>query len=71
MKDYRNNYIECFDDERKNGNGVIVTLRFGYSYYANEHSGVQGFDTITEAVRSSRRKNIFECRCKECQQGIV
>lgn len=63
-------YIEHFDDERDNGNGVIVTLRWGWSYYASEHSGVQGFDTVGEARNESTRANIYPCACPLCIKGI-
>lgn len=42
-------HIEHCDDERSLGNGIIITLQPGWSFYATEHTAVRGFDTITEA----------------------
>lgn len=63
---YINKYIQYFDDERKIGNGVIVTLHYGWSFEAKEHSGVKGFDTVSKAIEASKRKNIFPCNCRLC-----
>ncbi len=65
------NQIEHWDDERELGNGVIVTLRYGYSFEPNEHQGVRGFDTVTEARRESALFNIHQCKCELCVSEIA
>lgn len=59
-------HIEHFDDERAAGNGVIVTLQYGYSFEPNCHEGVRGFDTIREARQESRASEVYRCRCDDC-----
>jgi hypothetical protein len=61
-------YIERWDDERNSGNGIIITLNYGYSFEYAEHCGVMGFDTVTEAKQRSRRKEIYSCECWECKE---
>lgn len=59
--------IEFFDDERDAGNGVIVTLQYGFSFEPGSHEGVRGFDTRTAALRRSALKRIFVCECDLCK----
>lgn len=61
-------WVEHWDDERAEGNGVIVTLRYGYSFLRDEHLGVKGFDTVTEAKRGVRAGDVFRCSCNECSR---
>ena len=44
--------VEHADDERSIGNGVIVTLRQGWTWDALNDNRVQGFDTASEALRA-------------------
>ena len=60
-------HIEAWDDEREVGNGVIVTLTRGWSFYSTEHLGVCGFDTVTEAREGTRKKNLYRCKCAFCK----
>ncbi len=46
------------------GNGIIVTLHYGWSFEKTEHSGVRGFDSIREA--NAAVKNSHPCECREC-----
>ena len=62
-------HIEFFDDERSVGNGVIVTLHYGWSFEGSCHEGVRGFDTLSEARRESARNRVFPCRCAECNKN--
>ena len=39
--------VEHWDDERKLGNGIIVTLKPGHFFY--DDCGVMGFDGLREA----------------------
>lgn len=63
-------HIEFWDDERNIGNGIIVTLNYGWSFYAGEHLGVAGFETITEARSKTRLKDVFPCACDKCKAHI-
>ena len=58
--------IEHWDDERDIGNGIIVTLHYGWSVEYNCHDGVVGFDTVKEAEHAVR-KQTYQCNCKECE----
>lgn len=60
-------HIEDFSDERASGDGIIVTLRYGYSFVSGSHEGVWGFDTMTEARNGTRLKRLYRCRCDECK----
>lgn len=44
------NRVEIVDDEREIGNGIIVTLRQGYSFDPMTDNRVRGADTISEAL---------------------
>lgn len=61
-----NKAIEHWDDERSQGNGIIVMLRHGWSFEGCQHEGVRGFDTITEARDATRIKALYRCDCAEC-----
>ena len=60
--------IEYWDDERNIGNGIIVTLNWGWSFEPNEHNGVQGFDLVKEAEHAVR-KQTYPCHCEECKSN--
>lgn len=62
----KNKYVEHWDDERDLDHGIIVTLKYGWSFYANEHQGVMSFETFTEAREAVKRKNIYPCSCSRC-----
>jgi hypothetical protein len=57
--------IEYWDDERDIGNGIIVTLNYGWSFEPNEHEAVRGFDFIKDADMAV--KTSFPCDCSECR----
>ncbi len=57
--------IEHWDDERELGNGILVTLRYLWSFEPQEHAGVRGFDTPTEA----RAARAYPCRCALCRKA--
>jgi len=63
-------HIEHWDDERASGNGIIVTLQWGWSFEPS-HEGVCGFDTVTEARRATAKKNLFRCGCTQCRINTV
>jgi len=58
--------VEFWDDERKLGNSLIVTLVRGWKFnedvMAVEH--VLGFDTKAEALNAVRAS--VQCDCKDC-----
>ncbi|MBZ9847204.1 hypothetical protein LB565_04275 [Mesorhizobium sp. CA14] len=47
----RDHRVELVDDERHMGNGVIVTLRQGWTFEAGTDNRVRGEDTVTAAFR--------------------
>lgn len=59
-------WVQHWDDERNLGHGIIVTLHYGWSFAANEHQGVQGFDTVTDARDGVKKENLFQCKCENC-----
>ena len=52
--------VEIVDDERAIGNGVIITLRQGWTFSAMEDNRVAGEDTVSEALKLLRRAQRFE-----------
>jgi len=58
-------HVLHWDDERQNGDGIIVTLKYGRSFDPVWHEGVKGFDTIQEA-KSATRRDTYPCKCSEC-----
>jgi len=47
----KNPRVEIVDDERSMGNGIIITLKQGWSFDPMQDNRVAGADTIIEAVR--------------------
>jgi hypothetical protein len=61
-----------WDDERKIGNSLIITLHKGWAFGANntryaEH--VEGFDTVKEARAAI--KDAQPCNCFDCASPSV
>lgn len=52
--------VEIVDDERQIGNGVIVTLKKGWTFDPAFDNRVRGEDTIKEMLDSVRRAAPFE-----------
>jgi hypothetical protein len=51
-------WIAYIDDERAEGNSIIVTLGEGF-YFADERDcGVRGFDTVREVLRGTARNAV-------------
>lgn len=46
--------VEFVDDERSGGNGIIVTLKRGFSFDPAQDNRVAGADTFTEALELVR-----------------
>lgn len=57
--------VEDWSDERSHGNGIIVTLKWGWCFDRQEH--IKGFDTISEAWEAVN--DSYRCNCKECLQN--
>lgn len=65
----RKDKVMFWDDERADGNSLIVTLNYGWRFAAGdvgEH--VRGFDTIIEANRAV--KESVRCDCDECKEAL-
>lgn len=66
----RRNFIQNWDDERDSGNGIIVTLHYGWSFEPENcgHEGVRGFDTFEEARKMTEAKRLHPCACALCTE---
>lgn len=51
--------VEIVDDERRIGNGIIVTLRQGYSFDPMLDNRVAGTDLVSEAILMVNRAYNF------------
>ena len=54
-------WIAYIDDERAEGNGIIVTLEDGWFFADEPDCGVRGFDTVGE-VRQQTARNAVDFR---------
>lgn len=64
--------IEHWDDERKNGNSLIVTLKAGWYWKGIDElnpSHVAGFDVVRDAKDELRLT--APCKCAVCTKGAV
>jgi|TARA_R110000822_G_scaffold46268_3_gene123266 hypothetical protein len=62
-----NKRIEDWSDERAIGNGIIVTLHYGFSFEYMNHEAVRGFDTLEDAREDTKIKWTYTCNCAECK----
>jgi len=66
----RHKKIQFWDDERKYGNSLIVTLHYGWAFGDNENPNggehVRGFDTVKEAMAEVRAAE--PCHCRTCRE---
>ena len=51
-------WVAHIDDERGNGNSIIVTLDNEYDFADNPGCGVAGYDTVKEVELATRWDNI-------------
>ena len=51
-------WIAFIDDERAEGNSIIVTLYNGYKFADEFDCGVRGFDSVKDCERDTRKSNI-------------
>jgi hypothetical protein len=53
-------WVAYIDDERNEGNSIIVTLSDGW-YFADEADcGVRGYDTVSEVKRDTTRNAVVQ-----------
>lgn len=57
-------YVAHVDDERAEGNSIIITLADGWFFADEPDCGVKGFDTMSEAREAVKRKNIISAAQK-------
>ena len=50
--------VEHIDDERAEGNSIIVTLRKGWYFVDEPDCGVRGFDTVKELKEGVKSANM-------------
>lgn len=53
-------WIAHIDDERKQGNSIIVTLKDHWYFVAENRGGVRGFDTLIETEQGTRKKAVYQ-----------
>lgn len=51
-------WVRYIDDERGDGNSIIVTLEDEYEFVDNPGCGVAGYDTVKEVELATRWDNI-------------
>ena len=51
-------WVRYIDDERGDGNSIIVTLSNDYDFADNPGCGVAGYDTVKEVEIATRRDNV-------------
>ena len=52
-------WVAHIDDERKQGNSIIVTLDEDWVWEDAKDCGVWGFDTVKEVEQGTRRNSVF------------
>jgi len=52
-------WISHIDDERGQGNNIIVTLDEDFVWDDEKDCGVRGFDTLKEVELGTRRDSVF------------
>jgi hypothetical protein len=55
-------WVAHIDDERSEGNSIIVTLKPDWFFVAENHCGVRGFDTVREAEEGTRKGAVYKTR---------
>lgn len=61
--------VMAVDDERSEGNSIIVTLRYGFRFSSDPLAPVhvEGSDTVREARAGIR--NAILCTCDDCDRA--
>jgi hypothetical protein len=53
-------WIAHIDDERSQGNSIIVTLEKGWDFEDEKGCGVRGFDTVAEVKAGTSRQRVVQ-----------
>ncbi len=53
-------WVAFVDDERGDGNSIIITLKDEYDFAENPGCGTQGFDTAKDAQAGTRKNAIIK-----------
>ena len=52
-------WIAHIDDERSEGNSIIVTLKKGWFFADETDCGVRGFDTVSDLKKGIRKTDVI------------
>jgi len=53
-------WVAYIDDERNEGNSIIVTLAKGWYFVDETDCGVRGYDTVSEVKRDTTRNAVVQ-----------
>jgi hypothetical protein len=53
-------WVAHIDDERSQGNSIIVTLEKGWVFEDEQDCGVRGYDTVVEAKADTTRSKVVQ-----------
>lgn len=53
-------WIAHIDDERNEGNSIIVTLAAGWDFVDEQGCGVRGFDTVAEVKAGTNKTSVIQ-----------
>ena len=53
-------WIAHIDDERNEGNSIIVTLARGWDFEDEQGCGVRGFDTVAEVKNGTTKAKVVQ-----------
>jgi hypothetical protein len=55
-------WVAHIDDERSEGNSIIVSLKSDWFFVAENRGGVRGFDTVREAEEGTRKSAVYKTK---------
>jgi hypothetical protein len=58
-------WVVHIDDERGEGNSIIVTLNQDYVWDDERDCGVRGFETVKEVEHGTRRGCVYRAGCQK------
>jgi hypothetical protein len=53
-------WVAYIDDERNDGNSIIVTLEAGWFFADEPNCGIRGFDTVAEVQAATRQSKVVQ-----------
>lgn len=53
-------WVSYVDDERSDGSSIIITLEEGFEFAGNADCGVQGFDTVKDALAGTAKTAVIK-----------